>query len=72
MTLRPAMLASAGCARVLVELVDARGSTPREAGAAMLVTAEAVFGTIGGGQLEYLAHRPGARGCCGRPDRGTC
>ncbi len=39
----------------LVEIVDARGSVPREVGAWMLVTAEAFAGTIGGGQLEYIA-----------------
>lgn len=40
---------------VLVTLVEAKGSTPREKGATMLVTAFADFGTIGGGQMEYLA-----------------
>jgi xanthine dehydrogenase accessory factor len=39
---------------VLVELVAVRGSTPREAGAFMLVSAEDQTGTIGGGALEYL------------------
>jgi xanthine dehydrogenase accessory factor len=33
----------------------ARGSTPREGGARMLVTPGAVFGTIGGGRLEWAA-----------------
>ena len=32
-----------------------QGLTPREAGAAMLVTAERSFGTIGGGRLEWEA-----------------
>jgi xanthine dehydrogenase accessory factor len=40
---------------VLVEIAEARGSTPREAGALMLVSAKALLGTIGGGQLEYMA-----------------
>lgn len=40
---------------VLVEVTEIKGSTPREAGAWMLVTAEAEIGTIGGGQLEFLA-----------------
>jgi xanthine dehydrogenase accessory factor len=40
---------------ILVTLAEARGSTPREAGAAMLVTTGASTGTIGGGQLEYYA-----------------
>src|SRR5262249_36206066 len=39
----------------LVEVAATRGSTPREAGAFMLVSASAIFGTIGGGQLEYMA-----------------
>lgn len=39
----------------LVRVRDARGSTPREAGAWMLVGADAIFGTIGGGQLEFMA-----------------
>lgn len=40
---------------VLVEVTEARGSTPREIGAWMLVGPTALFGTIGGGQLEFLA-----------------
>lgn len=39
----------------LVEVAATKGSTPREAGAFMLVSASATFGTIGGGQLEYMA-----------------
>lgn len=39
----------------LVEVAATKGSTPREAGAFMLVSASAAFGTIGGGQLEYMA-----------------
>jgi len=42
---------------VLVTVADARGSTPRESGAAMVVTAAAMAGTIGGGHLEYEALR---------------
>ncbi|WP_127521591.1 xanthine dehydrogenase accessory protein XdhC [Mesorhizobium sp. Z1-4] len=42
-------------AAALVEVDKAKGSTPREQGAWMLVSAEAIFGTIGGGQLEFLA-----------------
>lgn len=42
-------------ALALVEVVEAQGSTPREAGAWMLVSSDAIFGTIGGGQLEYMA-----------------
>jgi xanthine dehydrogenase accessory factor len=40
---------------VLVEVKAADGSTPREAGAWMLVAADRIFGTIGGGQLEFMA-----------------
>ena len=50
-----AELTEAGCPCVLVTVVEARGSTPREAGTKMLVTAEAQFGTIGGGNLEFEA-----------------
>jgi len=39
----------------LVEIIEAEGSTPREKGALMLVSAEQSFGTIGGGQLEFHA-----------------
>lgn len=38
-----------------VEVREALGSTPREAGAWMLVSPGAIFGTIGGGQLEFMA-----------------
>jgi xanthine dehydrogenase accessory factor len=39
----------------LVRVESARGSTPRERGAWMVVTAHGMVGTIGGGQLEYMA-----------------
>jgi xanthine dehydrogenase accessory factor len=39
----------------LVEVAEAKGSTPREKGAWMLVSPTAIFGTIGGGQLEFMA-----------------
>ncbi|MDX8519498.1 xanthine dehydrogenase accessory protein XdhC [Mesorhizobium dulcispinae] len=39
----------------LVEVAATKGSTPREAGAFMLVSASETLGTIGGGQLEYMA-----------------
>ncbi|HWC20762.1 MAG TPA: xanthine dehydrogenase accessory protein XdhC [Flexivirga sp.] len=42
-------------AAVLVTLVDVRGHAPRAAGAKMVVTAEEVFDTIGGGNLEETA-----------------
>ena len=40
---------------VVVLVASARGSTPREAGAAMLVTARETRGTIGGGSVEHRA-----------------
>ncbi|WP_051278079.1 xanthine dehydrogenase accessory protein XdhC [Solimonas flava] len=41
------------CVRVVVAVV--RGSAPREPGACMLVGADALLGTIGGGHLEWQA-----------------
>ncbi len=38
---------------ILARIASARGSTPREAGATMAVSATASAGTIGGGQLEF-------------------
>ncbi len=40
---------------ICVEIADAKGSTPREQGAFMLVSESAIFGTIGGGRLELDA-----------------
>ena len=40
---------------VAVRVAKVEGSAPREAGAAMYVAREAMHGTIGGGQLEYMA-----------------
>ena len=40
---------------VLVAVTSAAGSTPRDTDAWMLVAAEGLFGTVGGGQLEYIA-----------------
>ncbi len=40
---------------VLVQVAAAKGSTPREAGTSMLVTARRTEGTIGGGRLEWEA-----------------
>ena len=43
-------------AAALVSLVETRGSSPREAGAAMVVRPSGGFhGTIGGGALEWRA-----------------
>lgn len=40
---------------VLVQVTEARGSAPREAGARMLVSATQALGTVGGGHLELQA-----------------
>lgn len=40
---------------VLITVASVKGSTPREPGAKMLVTAQQIFSTIGGGNLEYQA-----------------
>lgn len=40
---------------IRVRVISARGSTPRDAGAEMFVGTRRVTGTIGGGQLEYMA-----------------
>jgi xanthine dehydrogenase accessory factor len=40
---------------VLMTLLDAQGSTPRQAGTKMAVSAAKVLGTIGGGALEFEA-----------------
>jgi xanthine dehydrogenase accessory factor len=60
-----------------------RGSAPREAGAAMLVTADGIEGTIGGGALEWAAMaearqilrgevKPGERVMALGPGLGQC
>jgi xanthine dehydrogenase accessory factor len=54
MTTLPAFLAMHSSA-VLVDLIETKGSTPREAGTFMLVSKTAIWGTIGGGQFEYMA-----------------
>jgi xanthine dehydrogenase accessory factor len=52
-----ARLRASGTPSVLVTVAATRGSVPREAGTKMVVTEDATFGTIGGGQLEYEALR---------------
>lgn len=44
---------SEGC--VLVTILEERGSTPRNAGSKMVISASQSFDTIGGGHLEYKA-----------------
>lgn len=46
---------SASPSLALVEVSEAKGSTPREQGAWMLVSPSSIHGTIGGGQLEFMA-----------------
>ena len=46
---------AAGRAAVLIEVTEARGSAPREAGTRMLVGFDRCAGTIGGGHLELKA-----------------
>jgi len=50
-----AALQRQGCAFVMVTIIGTRGSTPREAGSKMVVTAEQTYDTIGGGHLEFKA-----------------
>lgn len=40
---------------IVITVADSKGSTPRDAGTRMLVTEEAIEGTIGGGHLEWQA-----------------
>ncbi|MBX3638676.1 MAG: xanthine dehydrogenase accessory protein XdhC [Rubrivivax sp.] len=46
---------AAGRAAVVVQVLAHRGSVPRETGTRMLVAADAVAGTVGGGHLELQA-----------------
>ncbi|PWR21356.1 xanthine dehydrogenase accessory protein XdhC [Zavarzinia aquatilis] len=48
-------LVAAGRVAVLVTVREARGSTPRDAGTCMIVAGDEIFGTIGGGRLEWAA-----------------
>jgi xanthine dehydrogenase accessory factor len=41
--------------KMLIEITRTRGSTPREAGAFMLVGVDGLWGTIGGGHMEFAA-----------------
>jgi xanthine dehydrogenase accessory factor len=45
---------SANPGAIVAELTAVRGSSPREAGAFMVVSGEGAIGTIGGGALEYM------------------
>ena len=72
------LVAARGHDSVTVTVASGKGSTPREAGAKMIVTADAVHGTIGGGELEYQALeiargmlRPSPVGDGGSPARSS-
>ena len=56
---------------VVVTVIDVQGSTPREAGAWMVVSADAIFGTIGGGQLEFMAIEEARRLLAGASEART-
>jgi xanthine dehydrogenase accessory factor len=49
-----AQVSKAGNAYALITVLGVAGSTPRESGAKMVVTADESFDSIGGGQMEYL------------------
>lgn len=51
--LAPVLAKWLGEGAVIAEVVRTEGSTPREAGAVMLVSRDAIHGSIGGGQLEF-------------------
>ncbi|WP_233720137.1 xanthine dehydrogenase accessory protein XdhC [Jiella avicenniae] len=57
---------------ILVTVETALGSTPREAGARMLVTADDVTGTIGGGRLEFGAIDTARRMIAAGEAKGAC
>jgi len=61
---------AAGEAAVLVVVATVQGSAPRETGAAMVVTANACTGSVGGGHLEFEALRV-AREALGHETTGT-
>ena len=46
---------SAHRAAILIDITATQGSTPRETGTFMLVADAAIWGTIGGGQFEFMA-----------------
>jgi xanthine dehydrogenase accessory factor len=56
---------------VLVSIAQAAGSTPREAGAAMVVDDQGFTGTIGGGHLEFEALRLAREALVGGAPAGT-
>lgn len=55
----------------VVTLAEAKGSTPRDTDAWMLVTPGGIFATIGGGQLEFMAIDAARALLSGASDRDT-
>lgn len=43
-----------GCGYVIATIINTQGSTPRDGGSKMVITADTTYDTIGGGQLEFL------------------
>ena len=43
-----------GNAYVIATIINTQGSTPRDGGSKMVITVDATYDTIGGGQLEFL------------------
>lgn len=43
-----------GAAYVIATVINTQGSTPRDGGSKMVITADTSYDTIGGGQLEFL------------------
>ena len=64
-------LLSSGQAVILVTLVKAEGSTPREAGTRMLFTTTRQWFSIGGGQMEWRAADIARAMLAGHPDYGA-
>lgn len=60
-----------GEAYVIVTLIGTRGSTPRESGSKMVVSAENSYDTIGGGHLEFKAIQRARELMLGRQDTQT-
>lgn len=56
---------------VLVEVAETKGSTPREAGTMMVVSEHALWGTIGGGHLEFMAIEHARKRLAGEEVAGT-
>ena len=56
---------------VLAVVADARGSTPRDAGAAMVVSGAGSSGTIGGGEIEFEAGRIAREALAADPPPGS-